>query len=184
MLNGIDPVIIFSFKKLLPQFYSVPNIPVVSQVTDAVPLPPIPIYLSETVTGLYIDSEDKSVEIETSTETTADGKSAVANQKGIQSTIKINMVANSESLGLVLLSALIDLLFQKVTSKEYSISYFHSGVVIFDGLLHSYNVTNQAGTTLSNVTLEISRSTAKPAETNVDQKIPVVEPIANPVSLE
>lgn len=184
MLNGIDPVLIFNLSKLLPGLdAAVSGVPYVSKIVDKIGFAPIPIYLSETLTGLYIDSEDKSVEIETSTETTVDGKSPVVNQKGIQSTVRINMIANQDSLGMTLLSTLIDLLFEKVTSKEYSISYFHNGIAIFQGLLHSFNITQGTSNTLYNITLELSRSTAKPAETKPDTKIVEVKKVTGTVPL-
>ncbi len=173
MLNGINQILIFNFEKLLPDLQAaVADMPFVSKVVNKIGLPPIPLYLSEELTGIYIDTEDKSVEIETSTETTLDSnKTPVANQKGVASTIRINMIAERGSIGLVLLSTLIDLIFDKVTSKEYSIHYFHNGVSVFGGLLHSFNITQGSSNTLFNVTLELSKSTAKPAETKKDPNI-------------
>lgn len=183
MLNGIDPIIIFNFSKLLPDLKdAVSGSPILSKVVDKIGLPPIPIYLSEKLTGIYIDSEDKSIEIETSTETTTDGKTPVANQRGILSTVRINMVANSDSLGMTLLSALADLIFQKVTSKEYSIYYFHGGVTVFGGLLHSFNITQGSTNTLYNITMELSRSTVK-AEVKVEKGPPEVGKIVGAVPL-
>lgn len=183
MLNGIDPILIFNFSKLLPELEAaVKGMPFVAKVVDKIGLPPIPLYLSEKITGIYIDSEDKSVEIETSPETTTNGKTPVSNQKGIQSTVKINMVASQDSIGLTLLSTLVDLIFEKVTSKEYSISYFHNGVSVFGGLLHSFNISQGSTNTLYNITLELSRSTAKP-ETKAEVKVLEVKKVTGIVPL-
>lgn len=184
MLGGIDPVIIFNFSKVVPDLgAALDSIPFVAQVVDKVPLPSIPVYLSEKISGVYIDTEDKSIEIETSTETLPDGKTPVANQKGINSTVKINMIASQDSIGMILLSALADLIFQKVSSKEYSISYFHNGVAVFNGLLNSFNITQGSTNTLFNITIELSKSTAKPAQTKADPNIVEVKKTTGAIPL-
>lgn len=180
MLNGIDPVFIFNFSKLVPDLKTaLGDIPLVSKLSSNIPLPPIPIYLSEKITGIYIDSEDKNVDVETSTETLPSGGVPIINQKGINSTVKINMIANKNSIGMTLLSAMIDLIYEKVTSKEYSIYYFHGPITVFGGLLHSFSTNQNASNDLYNITLELTRSTVK-----VDPpKIPVVNPLTGAVPL-
>lgn len=159
MLNGIDPIIIFEFSKLTPDAEaSVAKIPIVSSIVSAIGLPPIPIYLSEKLTGLYIDSEDRNIEIQTTVETLANGASPITNQKAINSTTSINMIANKNSIGLTLLSALCDLVVPKVSSKEYTITYLHGSVTIFRGLLHSFAVTQSAENDLLNIKLELTKN--------------------------
>jgi hypothetical protein len=182
MLNGIDPVFIFNFSKLVPDVgAALGDIPIVSKLNLNVPLPPIPIYLSEKLTGIYIDSEDKNVDVETSTETLATGATPVINQKGINSTVRINMFANKNSIGMTLLSAMIDLIYDKVTSKEYSIYYFHGPITVFGGLLHSFSISQNSTNELYNITLELTRSTIK--ATTEKAKIPSVTPDPNAVIL-
>lgn len=162
MLNGIDPIIIFQFSKLSPESKeSVSKIPIVSSIVNAIGLPPIPIYLSEKLTGLYIQSEDKSIDIETSTETLADGGPPKINQKGLNSTVKISMVASNDSIGLALISSLCDLVLPKVSSKEYSITYLHGAVIVFQGLLHSFSITQTSDNSLYTVTLELVKSSGE-----------------------
>jgi hypothetical protein len=162
MLNGIDPIFIFNFEKLTPDLQAaVADIPIVSKFASKIKLPPIPIYLSETVTGLYIDTEDKNINIETKPETLASGADPIVNQKGINSTVRINMKANKDSIGMTLLSAMADLIFNKVTSKEYSIYYFHGAITVFGGLLESFSISQNADNTLYEITVELSRSTVK-----------------------
>ena len=156
MLNGIDPIIIFNFfKKLTPaeteKFKGLP----IAGLINKFALPPIPIYLSEKISGIYIDSEEKSMEIATSTDTLSTG-GAEFNQKGITTTVKINMVASQEaSLGLGILSAMADIIFPKVSSQEYQIIYIHRSTIILNGLLHSFSIDQEANSTLSKVTLEL-----------------------------
>ena len=160
MLGGLDPIILFNFNQKFPSATdtaSTGGIPIVSDIVDSFPLPPIPIYLSESLTGLFVDSEEKSVDVETEVSTVRDGKTPVISQKGLGTIVKINMVSNRESLGVALLSALIDRVFEKVTSKEYSISYLHGPIVVFGGLLHSFNISQNADDTRLNITMEIVR---------------------------
>lgn len=172
MLGGIDPIIIFQFAKLAPSFgETVSKIPVLSKVPTLIEMPPIPVYLSENITGLFIDTESKSVDLETDTETMTDGSAPEVTQKGIQSGIEVNIMARKDSLGLTLISALIDQVFDKATSKEYAITYLHGPVTIFRGLLHSYAVEQSAENELLRIRINLSKGSKTPAKPS---EIPVV----------
>lgn len=180
MLGGIDPILIFDFSKLsATDEESLSKIPIISSIVSKIGLPPIPIYLSEKLTGLYIDSEDKNIDIETTTETLPDGSTPLINQKAINSTIRINLVAHRDSIGLTLLSAVCDLILPKVTSREYSITYLHGAVTVFAGLLHSFSINQNTQNELMNVTLEIVKTPIKP----VKKGPPEVKPISESVPL-
>lgn len=182
MLNGIDPIILFNFKKLTPGLAeSISKIPVIASIVSVIDLPVIPIYLSERLTGIYIDSESKNIEIDTSVDTLSDGSKPETNQRGIQSTVRIEMVASRDSIGVSLFAALSDLIFPKVTSKEYSITYLHGSVTVFAGLLHSFSINQNAGNDLYNITLEL----IKPSDVLATAKasIPVVGKVAGAVPL-
>jgi hypothetical protein len=177
MLNGLDPILIFQFKKLLPGLFDLgttkPSIPVVaSESTSSFPLPLIPIYLSEKLTGLYIDTETKSIEIDSQAETLSSGDAENINQRGISSTVKIDMIASRDSIGISLLSALTDLIFPKVTSKEYSITYLHGAVTVFNGYLHSFSIDQNSSNDLYKVSLELIKPSA------LKLPIPVVGKVA------
>ncbi len=173
MLNGIDPIIIFNLKKTVltnEEFQALP-IAQLDEVTSQINLPPIPIYLSEKLTGLFIDSEDKNIDIQTDTESLVTGKDPIVKQRAIASTISVNLVANKNSVGLSLLSAMVDSILAKVTSREYSIDYLHGAVTLFGGLIHSYSVNQSANNELLTIKIELSKgSTAKP---NVVGSVPV-----------
>ncbi len=140
MLNGIDPIIIFNFKKKIST--TTAKIPLTaSTVEEIITLPVIPIYLSERLTGLFIETESKNIDVDTTIDTLSNGDQPNFNQRALSSTIKIEMQASASSIGVALLSALSDLVFPKLTSKEYSITYLHGAVTVFDGLLHSFAVT-------------------------------------------
>ena len=172
MLGGLDPVIIFQFKKLAPTLGpTLAKIPVISSIPTLIDLPPIPVYLSETLFNIVINGESKTVDIETDTETLTNGQPPDVNQKGIQSSIEINIEGKQDSVALTLLSALIDLAFDKVSSKEYQISYMHGAVTIFGGLLHSYSVETIEGTDKLGIKINISKGSKNLTKPN---EVPVV----------
>lgn len=157
MLNGLAPILIFQFSKLTPETEtSISKIPIVSSIVSKIGLPPIPIYLDEKLTGVYIDQEDKTIDIDT----TADSETQV-NQKTLGSSVKITMKASKESIGLTLLSAMADLIVPKVNNQEYSLTYLNGAITVFDGLLNSFSITQNAENDLYNITLEISKKSDK-----------------------
>jgi len=163
MLNGADPVIIFQFSKLAPSVGGViSSIPVIADIPTLVEQPPIPIYLSQSLTGVYIESEDKDVDIETDTQTLSDGKTPDVNQKGIASGVTINLRAKKSSIGVALLSAMIDVIFDKVSSKEYAISYLNGATTVFRGVLQSYAVNQNSDNDLLSIKIQLSKGTKNP----------------------
>jgi hypothetical protein len=158
MLNGIDPILIFNFSKLTTQAKSViAKVPETANVISKIDLPSIPLYLSEKLTGIYIDTEEKTLDIDTSIETTILADDPIKNQRSINNSVKITMIASKDSIGLTLLSAMSDLIFPKVTSREYSITYLHGAVTVFAGLLHSFAISQNSGNTLYTITMELIR---------------------------
>lgn len=156
MLNGLDPIMIFNFyKKLTPEdvkkFEGLP----IAGFINKFSLPPIPLYLSEQLTGLYIESEEKNIEIATTTDSLFSGAPPEFQQKALNTSIKINLVANAESLGLSILSVMADLIFPKVTSAEYSIIYIHKSTIILSGLLHSFSISHNSDNTLAKIAIEL-----------------------------
>lgn len=171
MLGGIDPVIIFQFSVLKPSIGdAIAKIPVISKIPSVIDQPPIPIYLSEQFFNIVIDGESKTVDIETDTETLTSGAAPDVNQKGIQSSVEINIEGKKDSVALTLLSALIDVAFDKCTSKEYAISYLHGATTVFRAVLHSYSVETVPGTDKLAVKISLSRG-QKPTKPN---EVPVV----------
>lgn len=180
MLNGIDPIIIFEFSKLTElQKQKVSKIPIVSSIVNTIGLPPIPIYLSEKLTGLYIDTEDRNIDIDTTVDTLPNGADPLVNQKAINSVVRITMVASKDSIGLTLLAALCDLVVPKVSSKEYSITYLHGATTVFRGLLHSFAINQNSNDELYHITVEISKNSTTKKTT-----VPEVKPVGTAATLE
>lgn len=160
MLNGLDPILIFNISKNVGflKTFSEKKIPVATDVLAKIDLPVIPIYLSRELTGLQIDTESKSLEIETSIETTQDStEKPFINQRALNNTIKVEILGVKDSIGLTLLAALSDFIFPLVTAKEVTLTYLHGPITVFAGLLHSFNISQNANSTLSTISLELVR---------------------------
>ncbi len=206
MLGGIDPIIIFQFSKLVPKPDRKNLIKLWSQSTKpnpvydyekdftTTPLPPIPIYLNENLTGLFVDTENKNLDFDTSADTLINGAAPVVTQKPINSTVKITLHGLKDSIGLALISAIADLVLPKATSHEYSITYIHGATIVIAGLLHTFAIEQNSDNDLATVTLELTKVLAtksqKPATTEVtrsttttplDYSNPNLPPTSDPV---
>ena len=172
MLNGLDPLIIFQFKTLADTAYAkrLGKIPIISDVKTFIDEPPIPVYLSADLTGVHIDTEDKSVDIATDPETTSLG-TVQESQKGVNSSITINLIGSKGSVGLILLSSLIDIVYKKVTSEEYAITYLNGATTIFRGKLQSFSANQSATDDLLRMQIILSRGQGTTKASAVDQAI-------------
>ena len=181
MLNGLSPVLIFNiFKRTETTQAILDSIPFLAKEDEKVPLQPIPIYLDEGLTGLYVDTETKSLDIITENETLVSGAPPQVKQKGLQSIVSVNLLASKNSIGITLLSAMADFVFEKVTSQEYSITYLHGPITIFNGLLHGFSIDQNSNDDLYRINIEFSRSRNFTQEAS---KIPSVPSVPNPVAL-
>lgn len=166
MLNGIDPIILIHLSKRtdVAALSGVTGlIPIVSSAIDSlIDFPPIPIYLSERIFGIVIDSESKNVDVLTDFETKTDGTPVNVNQRGANSSISVNMTGKKDSIPITLLSAFIDLVYYKVSSKEYAITYLHGATTVFRGLLKSFAIDQVEGTDKLSIRLEITTGESKP----------------------
>lgn len=163
MLGGLDPVIIFQFKSLAPTVgATIARIPIISKDSSFITMPPIPVYLSEKIFNLVIGGTSKSIDIETDTQTLTSGLPADVNQKGIQSSVEVHIEGKQDSIALTLLSAMIDQIFDKASSKEYSISFLYGATTIFNALLQSYSVETIEGTDRLSIKIKLSRGSKHP----------------------
>lgn len=166
MLAGIDPIIIFQLYKLLPVTQAtLAKIPLTSSDKKKVTFAVIPIYLSESITGIYIDTESKNIDINTDTNTLTNGEPSPINQNALASITTVNLVAKQGSVGLTILLALSELILDKVTSQEYEITYCHGAVNVFGGLIHSFSYEQGTNDDLYKIKLELSRG--RPASKSV-----------------
>ena len=164
MLGGIDPVLIFQLSKLAPLGPTIAKIPLVSSIPTVVDMPAVPVYLSEGVSGVFVETENKNVDMQTDVETKTDGSPADVKQKGINSSVTVKLLAHKNSTAFTLLSSLVDLIFDKVTSQEYSISYLHGPITVFRGVIQNYAVEQNADNELLTISLVVSKGAKAPAK--------------------
>lgn len=160
MLNGVAPVLIFTFPVNLSKYMDYFG----GSVLDYVPSRddvgiPIPVYLDEKLTGVMVDSESKSVDIQTTVEAKTVGGTPDYSQRAIDSLISIDLSANKNSPMLSALIALCDMAFQRVASREYKVSYLNGPTTVFNGLLHGFQVNTEGNSELMTMTLQLSKST-------------------------
>lgn len=145
-----------------------------SEITDSIPLVIIPVYLDEGVTGVLLDSQSKNVDIETKVETLPDGTTPKTTQRGLNSSVTINLVARKDSVGLAIFSAFFDQIFSKVTSQEYRVSYIGSAMSVFGGLVSSYSVNEDATSNRINISVTLVKGNSETASSQPEQKVPQV----------
>lgn len=165
MLGGKTPIIIFQFSKLVGTDYG--NLfkdSLLAKIPTFTEQPPIPIYLSEQLTGLFVDAEDKNVDLNTEVTTLKSGEDPEIDQNAIGSTVSVMLKAKKDSIAMITLSSLIDIAYDKATSKEYAVSYLHGVTTVFRGKIQSFQFSQVADTDLISIRLELTRGTKKPAE--------------------
>jgi hypothetical protein len=168
MLNGIAPLLIFNFPiPLEPPSVAGPQletkgIPLLIQKFQTDIGIPIPLYLDENLTGIYIESESKAIDIETNSQQRFDGKAPSVDQRGLNNLVTINMVASKNSIVLGVLLALNDMIFSRVVSKTYNVSYLNGVTTIFGGLLHGFSTSSGIDNDLIKVVMQISKANLSP----------------------
>lgn len=162
MLDGLDPILIFQiYKKLPPPTTTVSAIPIRSEAKNRITIAVIPIYLSQTKTGLHVDVQNKSIDIDTNTDSLYTGDPGPVSQKTIGAITTVNLIGKKNSTGLAIFLALSELLLDKVTSQEYEVTYLNKSVMVLGGLVHGFKYDDEANTDIVKITLELSRGQPK-----------------------
>lgn len=174
MLNGIAPLLLFRFfsGSLVNTIQGIPNIGdfIVTGLGA-----PISLYLDETITGIYVESEAKAIDIETSVQARNDSKKPIVDQRGLNSITTVNILASRDSTFLSVLLALNDMVFSRVVSKEYNVSYFNGPTLILNGLLHGFS-TN-AGNDDNLVRCQMQLSRANQESTQPQSQVPSLDKV-------
>lgn len=163
MLNGIDPLIIFHFyNKGAIDFLS--DIPFASAVTDLIGVP-IPIYLSERLTGIYVDTETRGIDISTKVDPitekdplTLEVLAPEVTQTALDATVSISMFATRDSIMLTAIVAMAEMILSRLVTQEYGISYINGSTVIFNGLLHRFQTTINRNDDLVRIDMTLSNA--------------------------
>ncbi len=168
MLNGIAPILIFQLYKRVPDpAATVATMPLSNGQTVKATFAIIPIYLQEELTGIYIDTESKNIDIETKTDSLITGAPGIINQHALASITTINMIAKTSSIGFTILLALAEAIIDKATSKECEVTYMHGAITVFGGLIHGFSYDQGSSDDLFKVKLELSRGQPKTKEVQV-----------------
>lgn len=160
MLNGIAPLLIFTFKT--PGIVNtIRGIPKVGNFLATNVGLPIPIYLDEKLTGIYVKGESRGIDVETKTENLRNKENtqtSIIYQSALNNTVTVNMIASRKGVMLVTLLALMDMIFQRVVSKEYNVSYFNGPTLILNGLLHGFTTQQTSDDTLVEIQMVLSKT--------------------------
>lgn len=150
MLAGLDPLLVITLKnKGILDFFGPSSLtPGLGDVVlDAIGLP-IPIYLSERLTGIFVDSETRSIDVTTRIDPittknplTLDVETPVVSQTSRDSQLTVNLLCRKGSILLTAILALMDIIVDRLVSGEYSISYMNGSTVIFGALLHRFGTS-------------------------------------------
>lgn len=162
-LNGIDPLLVIVLKnKGILDFFGADSL--LGTAFQAVGVP-IPIYLSERLTGIYVDSETRAIDVNTKVEPvtekdplTQEVDPPLVTQTALDTQVTISLFATRDSILLTALTALMEQIVSRLVSGEYSIHYLNGSTVIFGGLLHRFATSVNQNDNL--VRLELTLSTA------------------------
>lgn len=163
MLNGVAPILIFTLKEnpaaLSPIFNALSGIPLIGdQLASVVEGVPIPLYLDEKITGLYVENEAKNVDIDTQPFPKMDNGKPLNYQRLINSSVTVNLLATHDSILLPALLALVDLITPRLVSQNYAVSYANGSTLILGGLLSGLNTAQGSDDDLIRITLQIQRT--------------------------
>ena len=170
-----DPVLIFYFN------------PTAENAAAGKSTPFIPVYLSEKLTGLYVDTERRRLAISTDnvvavktdkiTQKKEYGKLEVQ-QKGETQAVEVSLLGNRDSIGLNLLLPLLQTIYDKVIAVEdYRIAYFHKNVLIFNARLSTLDIHESSENTLVGIDIGLEVSQLQEKETEQED---IVKSAANP----
>lgn len=158
MLQGLDPIIIFQIYKRVPsEAAEFANVPLTSRPQIRATFAVIPLYLSELLTGVYIDTESKNIDIDTDQNGLSSGLPAPVNQRPLGSVTSINLVGKRSSVGLTILLALAEMILDKVVSQEYEVTYINGAVSVYGGLIHGFSYEQGADNDLYKIKIDLAR---------------------------
>lgn len=155
MLNGIAPLLMFTFPPAKPHTF-VAGIPLLGDFLTNVGVP-IPIYLDENLTGIYVDNETKGIDFEIEADQTT-AEEGLVRTKGVDSTVTIQLLAKREAPLLGALLAFADQIFLKAVSQNYRITYLNGSTTVFNGLLKQFTTSKATDDDLTRFTIVISKA--------------------------
>lgn len=186
MLNGIDPLLVIVLKSRPPEDILGPPIAASNTIAGfdarfgALTIP-IPIYLSERLTGIYVDSETRSIDVVTKVEPITDQdeltrqtKPPIVTQTAIDTQVTVSLIARSDSILLTALIALMEVTISRLASREYAIHYLNGPTALFGGLLHRFSTSVSPNEDLIRIEMTLSTA-AKESPTPKTTVVPVAK---------
>lgn len=161
MLNGLAPVIVFTFFKELP-------IPAFLQgfiTATKIPLIPIPIYLDEKFTKVSLDDYERDLSIDV----VRDGTKTY--ERTSTDAVSLKFRADKSNIFMTAITALIDQIVENVEQKNYSISIFYDNIFILNASLESFSSRLVDNSTMREISIKISN---RPKEKSI-----IASPIQN-----
>lgn len=122
---------------------------------------PIPVYLSQNITGICVDNEEDSLSISTDYipvlgEQKSTDNSIKVQQRGESRKVRITLIASKNSVGLnILLPLMKSILSYAFAQKEYKIAYFNQNVLIFNARLAGYQMIPGSDDTKVSITVTL-----------------------------
>lgn len=146
MINGISPLLIFTWKK-----------------EDGTSGIPIPIYLDEDLTKIQIDETEESLTINTETLADVDDENKIKIvQKGLTQKATVSTILRDDSIvGNILLPLLKTIASKVLTNLDYNIAYIDKSILIFESKLVGYQKKQSREDNLVRLSIELE---VKPEE--------------------
>jgi len=163
-LNGVAPIIIFTFYKPIPAFLA----GLFPASVTRIPLVPIPVYLDEKITGIQLDDYDRTITIDVM----RDGVSAFERVSG--DVVHLKFHAKKDSILLTILTALIDRVMKtfeeqvvaNFDDRNYSLTIFYDNIFILDASLEEFSTRLKEGTDLREFSFTFSKRSEKKLSTS------------------
>lgn len=165
-LNGLSPLIIFTFYKRISEDFIGPSLPLIRSL-PRIPTIPVPIYLDEQLTGILVDDYSRSISIDIFRE----GVTSFERVSG--DVVNMNFAASKDNTVLTALSALFskvatefDKRVQEPARPNYKITLFYDNIFISDASLEQFNTNLASGTNLRKISVQLAK---RPEESIADK---------------
>lgn len=162
IIPGIAPILIFTFPfdsdSVNPVFNALSGLPLIGKDFGSAVGVPIPIYLDEQLTGLYVQSENKNIDISTEQNDAANGVKPFLTQKSISNTVSVNLTGKKTSIFLTALLALIDIAYPMLVKAKYRVSYLNGATVVIGGLIQGISAQSNENNELVDIALVIHKA--------------------------
>ncbi|MDR2426822.1 MAG: hypothetical protein LBD46_06580 [Endomicrobium sp.] len=157
MLTGLYPVLVLQkvIDKKIRGSFSDGRITSTSIIETSLSKP-MPIYIDEILTGIYLISENRKAEF--ANDTTVDNETGEIKikQKGLTNDVNLVFGASRNSIGMNILLPLIDVAFENAAIDKYVMSYFNGNTILFRAKIKHFSA--EGNNTDNGIKINISLS--------------------------